>query len=94
MSATEPGDPVAPAATDGAPDAGSPSPSAVADLRQRLRQLAQPLVDTIDARLAAQVDARVDERVEVRLRDRLAVIERAIADLDRAVTALEARLGE
>ncbi len=58
------------------------------DLRGRLRQLAQPLVDTLDSRLRAQVDARVDEI----LRDRLAVIERAVADLDRAVRELQARL--
>ncbi len=94
MSESDPGDPPAPPPPDVNANAGTTGPSAVADLRQRLRQLAQPLVDTIDARLAAQVDARVDERVEARLRDRLAVIERAIADLDRAVTAIEARLGE
>ncbi len=58
------------------------------DLRGRLRQLAQPLVDTLDSRLRAQVDARVDEI----LRDRLAVIERAVADLDRAVRELQARI--
>ncbi|HQU27479.1 MAG TPA: hypothetical protein PLS29_10680 [Acidimicrobiales bacterium] len=87
-------------------DAGAPAPdppagaaedpggSTVADLRHRLRQLAQPLVDTLDARLAAQVDRRVTERVDALLRDRLAVIERAIADLDRAIADLEARLGE
>ena len=60
------------------------------DLRGRLRQLAQPLVDTLDSRLRAQVDARVDEI----LRDRLAVIERAVADLDRAVREILARLGD
>lgn len=90
--------------TDGAPGASESPPedadavpaggSTTADLRRRLRQLAQPLVDTVDARLATQVDRRVDERVESVLRDRLAVIERAIADLDRAVRDLEARLGE
>lgn len=68
--------------------------STAADLRHRLRQLARPLVDTLDARLAAQVDKRVTERVDALLRDRLAVIERAVADLDRAVTDLESRLGE
>ncbi|HET8989870.1 MAG TPA: hypothetical protein VFN59_02065 [Acidimicrobiales bacterium] len=94
MSESGPADPPVPPPSDVSAHAGSTGPSAVADLRHRLRQLAQPLVDTFDARLAAQVDARVDERVEARLRDRLAVIERAVADLDRAVTAIEARLGE
>ena len=62
------------------------------DLRDRLKQLAQPLVDSVDSRLREQVDERVDEKVESILNARLAVIERAIADLDRAIKALEARL--
>ncbi len=64
------------------------------DLRDRLKALAQPLVDSLDARLREQVDARVDERVEQAVADRLAVIERAIADLDRQVRALAERLGD
>ena len=66
------------------------------DLKSRLKQFAQPLVDSLDTRLREQVDARVDERVDERvdtaLSARLAVIERAIADLDRAVRALEERI--
>ncbi len=65
-----------------------------ASLRERLRALAQPLVDTVDARLRHQIDERVDRRVETLLADRLAVLERAVADLDRAVRALEARLAD
>lgn len=64
------------------------------DLRSRLKQLAQPIVESLDARLSAQVDRRVDERVNETLADRLAVIERAIADLDREVRALQERLGD
>lgn len=80
--------------TDGEPGRdGEPS----GDLRSLLRQLAQPVVDSIDARLREQVDRRVDERVDERvaraLEARLSVIERALADLDRAVRALEDRLG-
>ncbi len=59
------------------------------DLRQRLKSFAQPLVDSLDARLRDQVDARVDQRVNDTLSDRLAVIERAIADLDRRLRELE-----
>jgi predicted transcriptional regulator len=64
------------------------------DLRARLKQFTQPLVDSLDAKLRDEVDARVDERVETLLRDRLSVLERAIADLDRTTKALEARLDE
>ncbi len=62
------------------------------DLKSRLKQFAQPLVDSLDTRLREQVDARVDQRVDTALSARLAVIERAIADLDRAVRALEERI--
>lgn len=62
------------------------------DLKSRLKQFAQPIVDSLDSRLRDQVDSRVDERVEYTLSARLAVIERAIADLDRSVRELEARL--
>jgi len=62
------------------------------DLKSRLKQFAQPLVDSLDSRLREQVDSRVDERVDSALSARLAVIERAIADLDRAVRALEERI--
>jgi len=64
------------------------------DLRARFKQLAQPLVDSLDAKLRDEVDKRVDERVDAILRDRLSVLERAIADLDRTTKALEARLNE
>lgn len=63
------------------------------DIRARFKQLTQPLVDSVDAKLRDEVDKRVDERVDTILRDRLSVLERAIADLDRTTKALEARLG-
>ncbi len=62
------------------------------DLRDRLKQLAQPLVDSLDARLRDQVDRRVDERVDTAIAARLSVIERAIADLDRTVKEIQRRL--
>jgi hypothetical protein len=68
------------------------------ELRDLLRQFAAPVIESLDARLRTQVDSRVDERVDERvdsaLSDRLAVIERAVADLDRAVRELKARLDE
>jgi hypothetical protein len=62
------------------------------DLRSRLKQFTQPLVDSLDTKLRDQVDHRVDDRVETLLAARLAVIERAIADLDREVRELKERL--
>ncbi len=59
------------------------------DLRSRLKQFTQPLVDSLDTKLRDQVDHRVDDRVETLLAARLAVIERAIADLDREVRELK-----
>ncbi len=64
------------------------------DLRHRLKQLTQPLVDSLDGRLREEVDKRVDERVQAILNDRLSVLERAIADLDRTTRELQQRLGE
>ncbi len=64
------------------------------ELRARLKQITQPLVDSLDSRLSAQVDKRVDQRVDETMKDRLSVIERAIADLDRTVHELEDRLND
>ena len=63
------------------------------DLLARIKHLAQPLVDSLDSRLRDQVDRRVDERVDATLASRLSVIERAIADLDRAIKELQERPG-
>ncbi len=62
------------------------------DLRDRLKAFAQPFVDSLDSKLRDQVDARVDQRVDATLAARLAVIERAVADLDRSLKELEDRL--
>lgn len=72
----------------------------VQDLRNRLKNLTQPLVDSLDTRLRDQIDRRVDERVDDRVQTlvdealaaRLSVIERAIADIDRALKELQAKL--
>ena len=63
------------------------------DLKSRLKQFTQPLVDNLDSRLREQVDRRVDEKLDDRVRAlveeelaaRLLVIERAIADIDRSL---------
>jgi hypothetical protein len=70
----------------------------IQDLRGRLKNLTQPLVDSLDSRLRDQVDRRVDDKIDDRVQKlvdealtaRLAVIERAIADIDRALKDLEA----
>jgi hypothetical protein len=71
----------------------------IQDLRSRLKHLTQPLVDSLDSRLRDQIDRRVDDRVDDRvqvlvdeaLAARLSVIERAIADIDRALKELQAK---
>lgn len=73
-------------------DSHEPTSDQSQDLRARLKQFAQPLVDSVDSRLRDQIDHRVDERIEVSLSARLSVIERAIADLDREVRELKERL--
>lgn len=71
--------------------AGAPGP----DLRERVRAVAQPLIDSIEGRVRKQIDSRVDESLDERIdravAARLAVLERAVADLDRAVRELQSR---
>jgi hypothetical protein len=73
-------------------DTNEPNSEKSQDLRSRLKQFTQPLVDSLDLKLRDQVDHRVDDRVETLLAARLAVIERAIADLDREIRELKERL--
>lgn len=73
-------------------DTNEPNSQKSQDLRSRLKQFTQPLVDSLDTKLRDQVDRRVDDRVETLLAARLAVIERAIADLDREIRELKERL--
>ena len=80
-------------------DATDSNGDKVQDLRSRLKHLTQPLVDSLDSKLREQVDRRVDERVDDRVEEivdevlsaRLAVIERAIADLDRTLREMQER---
>ena len=62
------------------------------DLLQKLKSYTQPLVDSVDSKLRSQVDGRVDQKVEEILKDRLAVLERVVADLARSVKEIEDRL--
>jgi predicted transcriptional regulator len=71
----------------------------VQDLRNRLKHLTQPFVDSLDSRLRDQIDRRVDDRVDDRVQTlvdealaaRISVIERAIADIDRALKELQGK---
>jgi hypothetical protein len=66
------------------------------DLRGIVRQFTAPMIESLDARLREQVeahaDALLDEKVSAAVSDRLATIERAIADLSRTLEGLERRL--
>ena len=84
--ASEPSDPEG---TETPSDPGGPKAQ---DLKERFKQFAQPFVDSLDGRLRDQVDKRVDHRVDETLSARLAVIERAIADIDRSLKELQERL--
>jgi hypothetical protein len=75
-------------------DATNSKPNMAEDLKARIKQITQPLVDSLDSRLSSQVDKRVDQRVDETLKDRLSVIERAIADLDRRVQELQDRTAD
>jgi hypothetical protein len=70
-------------------DTSEPNNAKPQDILARLKQMAEPIVTTIDNRLSGQVDKRVDKRVEESLKDRLSVIERAIADLGREIKELQ-----
>ena len=50
----------------------------VQDLRDRLKHLTQPLVDSLDSRLRDQIDRRVDDRVDDRVQT---LVDEALADL-------------
>ena len=61
------------------------------DFREWVKQFTQPLVDSVDSRLRKQIDDRVDQHIEATLATRLSVLERAVADLDRALKELQER---
>lgn len=76
-------------ATDGARAAAS-------ELRNLLRQLTAPVVESLDDRLRGQIATHVDEvlsdKVTAAVADRLSLVDRAIADLSRSVESLERRV--
>jgi hypothetical protein len=61
------------------------------DFREWVKQFTQPLVDSVDSRVRKQIDDRVDQHIEATLATRLSVLERAVADLDRALKELQER---
>jgi hypothetical protein len=69
-------------------DAKEPTP----DFKDWVKQFTQPLVDSVDSRVRKQIDDRVDQHIEKTLATRLSVLERAVADLDRALKELQERL--
>jgi hypothetical protein len=75
-------------------DTSEPESAKPQDIFARLKQMAEPIVATIDNRLSGQVDKRVDKRVEESFKDRLTVIERAIADLGREIKELQELVGK
>jgi hypothetical protein len=90
-----------PSATDDASEEGAPGAERghegePFDLRGIVRQFTAPMIESLDARLREQVeahaDALLDDKVNAAVSDRLATIERAIADLSRTLDALEQRL--
>lgn len=64
------------------------------EIKDFLRQLAAPVLESLDGKLREQIDARVEERVNEVLATKLAVLERAIAELDRTVRDLQAKSNE
>jgi hypothetical protein len=81
---------------DDAGAAGTARDGETFDLRGIVRQFTAPMIESLDARLREQVeahaDALLDEKVHAAVSDRLATIERAIADLSRTLDGLERRL--
>lgn len=77
-------------------DAADGARAAASELRNLLRQLTAPVVESLDERLrgqvAAHVDTVLDEKVAAALHDRLSILDRAVADLARSVESLERRV--
>lgn len=61
------------------------------DLKDALRQLTAPVIDTVESKINEQINERIDSALNEKIEQRLALLERAVADLDRAVRALEQR---
>ena len=61
------------------------------DLKDALRQLTAPVIDSVESKINEQINERIDTALNEKIEQRLALLERAVADLDRAVRALEQR---
>lgn len=61
------------------------------DLKDALRQLTAPVIDSVESKISEHINERIDSALNEKIEQRLALLERAVADLDRAVRALEQR---
>ena len=61
------------------------------DLKDALRQLTSPVIDSVESKINDHITERIDSLLNEKIEQRLALIERAVADLDRAVRTLEER---
>jgi hypothetical protein len=62
-----------------------------ADIKDAIRQITAPVIDSVETKLNEQIAERVTAVLNDTIEQRLALLERAVADLDRAVRALEER---
>jgi hypothetical protein len=62
-----------------------------ADIKEALRQITAPVIDSVETKLNEQISDRVTSVLNETIEQRLVLLERAVADLDRAVRALEER---
>jgi type III secretory pathway component EscV len=62
-----------------------------ADIKDAIRQITAPVFDSVENKLNEQIAERVTAVLNDTVEQRLALLERAVADLDRAVRALEER---
>jgi hypothetical protein len=64
------------------------------DLREFIKNLAAPVMETFDSKIREHIDSRMEAQSSPDLTDRLSLLERAVADLDRDVRELQRRLDE
>ena len=64
------------------------------DLRDFIKNLAAPVMETFDTKIKEHIDSRIEAQSAPDLTARLTLLERAVADLDREVLELQRRLEE
>lgn len=68
------------------------SSSSLGDIKGILRQLVAPVIEQLDAKVSSHIDEQVDDHIESAVASRLAILDRAIGDLDRHLKELENRV--